>query len=67
MVSTAPALNHDERAAAALEIEQLADLLQRHAELAMEQDVLQAQKLLAALVAIAVLAGERRLERADSS
>lgn len=45
--------------------EQLADLLQRHPEFAMEQDVLQAQQLLAPVVAIAVLAEERRPEQPD--
>ena len=43
----------------------LADLLQGHAEFAMEQDVLQAQQLLAPVVAIAVLADERRPEQPD--
>jgi hypothetical protein len=49
----------------ALEVEQVADLAQRRAKLAMEQDALQAQELLAAIVTIAVLPDVGGLQQSD--
>ncbi|MEI9850030.1 MAG: hypothetical protein WDN24_03160 [Sphingomonas sp.] len=46
-------------------VEQLPDRVERHAQLAVEEDVLQAQQLLAAVVTVPVPADERRLEQAD--
>ena len=49
----------------ALDVEKLRDLVQRHAELAMEQDLLQAQQLRTPVIPVAVLADPGRLQQAD--
>jgi hypothetical protein len=47
------------------EVEQLGNFAQRHAQLPMEQDSLQAQEFLAPIVTIAVRAHGSRLQQSD--